>query len=335
MRTSSTMPPESVASALPPARRRPDLGQLAREYGIVVALIVIVVALSFMNPYFLTVRNISNIFLQISINGFLATGMTFVMLAGGIDLSVGSVLAAGGIVAAGLVSGDHAYAPWVGILAGLGTGALLGAVNGGLVAYLRVPAFVATLGMLSTARGITEVYSGGMPIPDLADGFVELGQGRLFGITIPVWIYLACIVVAVVITRNTRFGRYVYAVGGNARSAVTSGINTKLVIFTTFVLSGLLAGLAGMILTARTTSGLPQAGIGYELDAIAAVVIGGTSLSGGVGTMVGSLLGALIIGVINNGLDLMGISSFYQHIIKGVIIVGAVLFDANARREQR
>jgi len=333
MKTSSTSLPDAGTGG--GTRRRVDVAQLAREYGIVIALVVIVVALSFLNPYFLTVQNISNIFLQISINGLLAIGMTFVMLAGGIDLSVGSVLAAAGIVAAGLVSGDDGHGPIVGILAGLGMGALLGAVNGGLVAYLRVPAFVATLGMLSTARGITEVYSGGMPIPDLADGFIDMGQGRFLGITIPVWIYLLCVVISVIVTRTTRFGRYVYAVGGNARSAVTSGINTKLIVFATFVISGVLAGLAGMILTARTTSGLPQAGIGYELDAIAAVVIGGTSLSGGVGTMIGSLFGALIIGVINNGLDLMGISSFYQHIIKGVIIVGAVLFDANARREQR
>lgn len=317
------------------SKRSPALAQIARQYGIVLALIVLVIALSFLNKYFLTLQNIQNILLQISVNGLLAIGMTFVMLAGGIDLSVGALLAAAGIVSAGLVAGDNPAAPLVGIGVGLAVGAALGAVNGLLVAYLRVPAFVATLGMLSTARGITEVYSGGMPIPDLSDGFVVLGQGWLFGLTIPVWIYFLAVIAAVIVTRYTRLGRYIYAVGGNVRSAVTSGINTKRVIFTTFVLSGLCAGMAGLILTARTTSGLPQAGLGYELDAIAAVVIGGTSLSGGVGSMVGSLLGALIIGVINNGLDLMGISSFYQHIIKGIIIVGAVLFDANARRDQR
>lgn len=337
MKIFSTSHPEAAmtSGSAVTRRRRFDSRQLIREYGIVLALIVIVITLSFLNQYFLTVQNISNILLQISVNGLLAIGMTFVMLAGGIDLSVGALLAASGIVAAGLVSGDTPSSAFLGIAAGLGTGALLGAVNGGLVAYLRVPAFVATLGMLSAARGITEVYSKGMPITDLSDNFVLIGQGWLLGITVPVWIYFVCVVAAVIVTRHTRIGRYIYAVGGNARSAVTSGINTRMVIFTTFVLSGLCSGLAGLILTARTTSGLPQAGLGYELDAIAAVVISGTSLSGGVGSMVGSLFGALIIGVINNGLDLMGISSFYQHIIKGVIIVGAVLFDANARREQR
>jgi len=328
------MSPEQ-SLAVTTGRPRPDLVRMLSRYGIVVAFIALCAVLSFSNEYFLTWGNWTNVLRQTSINGILAIGMTYVILAGGIDLSVGSILALSGMVAGSLVTGTGAHHAMVGILAGILTGVALGAVNGLLVSRLSVPPFVATLGMLSVARGLTFIYSDGMPIPNLSAGFRFIGQGDLGRIPMPIVLLLAIFAVFYFILTYTTFGRYVYAVGGSEKSAKTSGISTRLITFSVYVISGGLAGMAGQILAARTTSALPQAGVSYELDAIAAVVIGGTSLSmGGVGTLVGTLFGALIIGVINNGLDLMGVSSYYQQVVKGVIIVAAVLLDAFTRRRQ-
>ncbi len=314
---------------------RVRLARLLARYGIVVAFFVLCALLSFANEYFLTWGNWANVLRQTSINGILAIGMTYVILSGGIDLSVGSMLALCGMVAGSLVTGVGARPPMVAILAGIATGIVLGAVNGLLVARLSVPPFVATLGMLSVARGLTFIYSDGMPIPNLSAGFRFIGQGDLFGVPMPIILLLAVFSVFYFVLAYTTYGRYVYAVGGSEKSAKTSGISTRAITFSVYVICGGLAGLAGMILAARTTSALPQAGVSYELDAIAAVVIGGTSLStGGVGSLVGTLFGALIIGVINNGLDLMGVSSYYQQVIKGLIIVAAVLLDTFTRRRQ-
>ncbi len=320
-----------VKSSLVPAR----LKRVLARYGIVVVFFVLCVLLSFANEFFLTWDNWTNVLRQTSINGILAIGMTFVILSGGIDLSVGSMLALCGMVAGSLVTGVGASNPLVGIAAGIATGLVLGAVNGILVSRLSVPPFVATLGMLSVARGLTFIYSDGMPIPNLSPGFRFIGQGDLFGVPMPIILMLGVFAVFYFVLGYMTYGRYVYAVGGSEKSAKTSGISTRLITFSVYLISGGLAGLAGMILAARTTSALPQAGISYELDAIAAVVIGGTSLSvGGVGSLLGTLFGALIIGVINNGLDLMGVSSYYQQVIKGIIIVAAVLLDAIARKRQ-
>jgi putative xylitol transport system permease protein len=297
------------------------------QYGIIVAFVLLCVALTFLNKYFLTPENISNILLQASINGILAMGMTLVILTGGIDLSVGSVLAFSSIVAATFVTGDNPHSPIVALLVGVVTGGLLGLINGWIIAYLKIPPFVATLGMLSVARGLTYAYTGGMPVPNLSESFLNLGEGSLLGVPVPVLIFLLIFGILWVVLNHTTYGRSVYAVGGNAKSARTAGISTNPVIASVYVIAGLLAGLGGLILTARTSSALPQAGVSYELDAIAAVVIGGTSLSGGVGSIAGTLLGALIIGTINNGLDLLGVSSAYQQIVKGCIIVVAVLLD--------
>jgi putative xylitol transport system permease protein len=297
------------------------------QYGIIVAFVLLCVALTFLNKYFLTPENISNILLQTSINGILAMGMTLVILTGGIDLSVGSVLAFSSIVAATFVTGDNPHSPIVALLVGVVTGGLLGLINGWIIAYLKIPPFVATLGMLSVARGLTYAYTGGMPVPNLSESFLNLGEGSLLGVPVPVLIFLLIFGILWVVLNHTTYGRSVYAVGGNAKSARTAGISTNPVIASVYVIAGLLAGLGGLILTARTSSALPQAGVSYELDAIAAVVIGGTSLSGGVGSIAGTLLGALIIGTINNGLDLLGVSSAYQQIVKGCIIVVAVLLD--------
>ena len=313
------------------ARLRLGAGQVLSRYGIVIAFFALCVALSLLNPYFLTPRNIGNVLRQASINGILAIGQTFVILTGGIDLSVGSLLALCGLLGSMIVTGADPGSPAIAILLGVGAGLGLGMVNGLVVAHLRVPAFVATLGMLSVARGLTFISNDGMPVPNLAPSFLQLGQGVVFGVPVPVILFAATVLVAWVVLRFTTYGRYVYAVGGNERSARTSGVNTRRIVFSVYAVSGALAGLSGMVLAARTTSALPQAGVSYELDAIAAVVIGGTSLTGGVGSPVGTLFGALIIAVISNGLDLMGVSSYYQQVIKGVIIVLAVLLDTSRR----
>ncbi|WP_062207054.1 ABC transporter permease [Aureimonas sp. AU12] len=306
---------------------------LIQEYGIFLAFLLLVVILSVSNEYFLTAGNISNVLLQTSINGILAIGMTFVILTRGIDLSVGSVVALAGMVsasfattsAAGVAGGPYpvALALAVGILVGVASGALIGLI----VSRFAVPAFVATLGMLSAARGMTLIYGGGRPVPGLVPDFRWIGTGNILGVPMPVVILAVVFALSWWILARTRFGRYIYAVGGNPHAAKTSGIDVSRIRFLVYVISGALSGLAGMILSARTGSALPQAGIAYELDAIAAVVIGGTSLSGGVGRVTGTLIGALIIGVMNNGLDLMGIQSYYQQILKGALIVGAVMLD--------
>ena len=315
------------------------LKRIAREYGIYLAFAILVIALSFANQYFLTQSNISNVLLQTSINGVLAFGMTFVVITRGIDLSVGSVLALAGIVSSSFATTSSIaavaggpYPVFVALVIGVLIGAATGAIVGVIVARFAVPAFVATLGMLSAARGLTLIYAGGRPVPALTPQFRWIGTGNLFGVPAPVIIFGAVFLFSWFILSRTRFGRYVYAVGGNPRAAKTSGIDVIRIRFAVYVICGALAGLAGMLLAARTGSALTQAGIGYELDAIAAVVIGGVSLSGGVGRVTGTLIGALIIGVMNNGLDLMGIESYYQQVLKGMLIVGAVMLDQRGNR---
>lgn len=311
-----------------------------QKYGILIALILVCLVLSVSNEYFLTTRNLVNVFRQASINGILAIGMTFVILTRGIDLSVGSVVALAGVVSASLATTSSTaavaggpYAAPLALAAGLGVGVLAGLVNGVIVARFAVPAFVATLGMLSAARGLTLLYAGGRPVPALTDGYRWIGTGDVLGVPLPVVIFVLVFVGAFWVLSSTRFGRHVYAAGGNPHAARVSGINVRRVRLLVYVISGGLAGVAGMILAARTGSALTQAGIAYELDAIAAVVIGGTSLSGGVGTVSGTLIGALLIAVVNNGLDLMGVESYYQQVIKGMLIVAAVMLD-QARHKQ-
>jgi ribose/xylose/arabinose/galactoside ABC-type transport system permease subunit len=301
------------------------------EYGILIALVFIVIALSVISPVFLTVDNILNVFRQISINGLLAIGATFVILTRGIDLSVGSIVAFSGVVAASFAK-DGAYPLSVAVCVGLLAGLVLGVVNGYAVARWHVAPFIVTLGMMSAARGLTFVYSNGRPIPGLSDQFQVIGNGSFLGIPNPVILLFAVFVISSVILYRTKIGRYIYAIGGNEESAIISGVNVRKVKIFVYSISGLLAGLAGVVLTSRVTSGLPQAGQSYELDAIAAVVIGGTSLSGGKGRLWGTLVGALLIGVINNGLDLLNVSSYYQLIVKGLIIVFAVMIDVRTNK---
>lgn len=311
-----------------PARRAVGLGALrpwVQRFGIVVALAAICVALSVSTPSFLTVGNLVNVVRQISINGILAVGVTFVLLTGGVDLSLGSVVALCGVVAATFAHpGDYPVCVPIalGILAGAGCGGL----NGLLVTRGRVAPFIATLGMMTVARGVALLASRGKPVSNLSPAMTRLG-GDIAGVPIPVVILAAVAAIAWLFLANIRLGRYIYAVGGNEQAARAAGISVGGVKLFAYVVCGALAGLAGVVLAARTTTGQPNAGIAYELDAIAAAVIGGTSLSGGVGGVGGTLLGALLMGVINNGLDLLNVSSYYQQIVKGCIIVAAVWMD--------
>lgn len=318
-------------SAAPDRGESPRFLSMVWDLRIIIAFVVLCVVLSVTSEYFLLQRNLINVLRQVSVNGLLSIGMTFIILTGGIDLSVGSMLAFGGVVAASLTSTAYkdvpTISPFLAIAFGLAAGTLLGAVNGLVIAKVRVTPFIMTLGMLSIARGLTFIYTNGMPVTNLDPGFLWVGQGYLWLLPMPVVIFLAMLFLAWVILYRMKFGRYVFAVGGNIRSARISGINTPFVIFMVYVISGFLSSLGGILLTARTSAGLPQAGASYELDAIAAVVIGGTSMTGGKGSLLGTLMGILIIGVINNGLDLLGVSSYYQQVVKGLIIVGAVMLD--------
>jgi ribose transport system permease protein len=268
--------------------------------------------------------------------------MTLIILAGGIDLSVGAILALSGAVAAGLLKNGVVVTPlevqlqftvFGAIVAGLLVGAAAGWFNGLVITRFRLPPFVATLGMFSIARGLTMLWTGGFPITGLGPDFGFLGTGILLGIPMPVWISGTLVGVFVVLTRRTRFGRYIYAVGGNERAALLTGLPVDRIKLGVYTLGGLLAGAAGLIVTARLDSAQPNAGLGYELDSIAAVVIGGTSLSGGRGSVVGTVLGCLIIGVLNNGLFLLDVSPFWQQVVKGFVILVAVAIDKMSSRE--
>ena len=298
------------------------------QLGLALALAILMAALSIAKPNFLTVANLVNLVRQISINGILAVGVTFVLLTGGVDLSLGSLVALTGVVAACFAHPDQ-YSVVLAVLAGIATGTLCGAANGWVVARGRIAPFVVTLGMMTAARGLALLISGGKPVSNLSPAFTRIGGGDIFSVPVPIVIFAVVALLSHVSLKNTRLGRYVYAVGGNQNAALASGVNVRNIKTLAYTICGAFAGLAGVVLASRITTGQPNAGIGYELDAIAAVVIGGTSLNGGVGGVGGTILGALLIGVINNGLDLLNVSSYYQQIVKGLIIVSAVWLDPN------
>jgi inositol transport system permease protein len=294
--------------------------------GLAIALAVLIAALSLARPNFLNLANLVNLVRQISINGILAVGVTYVLLTGGVDLSLGSVVALSGVAAAGFAHPGQ-YPVIVPVAVGVLAGAACGAVNGLVVARGRIAPFIATLGMMTAARGLALLASGGRPVSNLSPGFTRIGSGNIAGVPEPIVIFFLVALLSRVFLKNMRFGRYVYAVGGNENAARASGVPVRRIKTAAYTLCGALAGLAGVVLASRITTGQPNAGIGYELDAIAAVVIGGTSLNGGVGGVGGTILGALLMGVINNGLDLLNVSSYYQQVVKGLIIVGAVWLD--------
>ncbi len=305
----------------------------SRELGTLAGLVALSVLLALLTPHFLTVSNLLNVLEQTSINAVIAVGMTFVILTGGIDLSVGSIVALSGIaLATALESG----APFpLAILAGLGVGALAGLVNGLLITRGRLPPFIATLGMMSVARGLALMATDGRPVSGFDQGFRELATGRALFVPAPALVAAAVYLLAGFVLARTRFGRYVYAIGGNEEAARLSGVAVRFHKTMVYAIAGLASALAAVILTARLNSAQPIAGIMYELDAIAATVIGGTSLLGGSGSVAGTLVGALIMGVLRNGLNLLGVSSFLQQVVIGLVIIGAVLLDSLLKRENK
>jgi inositol transport system permease protein len=297
----------------------------------ILALVLICAALSIAKPAFLTLPNLVNLIRQISVNGILAVGVTCVLLTGGVDLSLGSLVALTGVIAASFAH-PRQYPPAVPVLMGVLAGAACGAVNGWVITRGRVAPFVATLGMMTAARGLALVLSGGRPVSDLSTEFTWMGSSDVAGIPVPSLIFSCVALASYLFLNNLKLGRHIYAVGGNENAARASGINVNAVKMLAYITCASLAGLAGVVLASRITTGQPNAGVGYELDAIAAAVIGGASLSGGVGGVGGTILGALLMGVINNGLDLVNVSSYYQQIVKGAIIVGAVWMDRSRER---
>lgn len=306
-----------------------SVGAFLSKYGIYFAFVLLSGTLAIWSPPFRTLGNIENILQQISVNGILAIGMTLVIITAGIDLSVGSVLALSAVVATSFAKGN--YPLIVPVALGVLTGFACGAVNGVLIAKRRLAPFIVTLGMMTVARGLALVYTGGRPEINLSDAYDQIGGGSILNIPFPAIIFFVMVLLGIFLLHYMRFGRYIYAVGGNELAAKVSGVNTDRILIGVYAITGALAGVAGIVLSSRIMSGPPAGGQGYELDAIAAVVIGGTSLSGGVGSMAGTIVGVLIIGVMNNGLDLLNVSSYWQQVVKGLIIVCAVLLDKKSK----
>ena len=313
-----------------------------KRFQSIIGLLLLCIVLSFMTDRFLTTDNTLNILRQTAVNICIATGMTIVVLTAGIDLSVGSVLALCGAITAGLLSKGISIPfldTYIGftvfgvVLAGLLVGYAIGLFNGFFITRFKVPPFVATLAMLTIGRGLTMLYTHGQPISNLGTEFDFIGTGSLVGLPVPVWIAAVVVLLAIFLMKKTKFGRYVYAIGGNKTAARFSGINISKVTMITYAIAGACAGIAGVIVTSRLDSAQPNAGVSYELDAIAAVVIGGASLNGGRGTIWGTVIGALIIGVLNNGLVLLNVSPFWQQVVKGSVILLAVVVDKIGHKE--
>lgn len=300
------------------------------KYKSLIGLVLLCIVITIVTPNFLSVSNITNVFTQVSVNAIIAIGMTFVILTGGIDLSVGSTLAISGAVGASIVKSTGNV--FLAIIVAAVIGIAVGLINGLLVSKGKLQAFIVTLATMTIFRGATLVFTDGTPISKLPEAFVKIGNGKLGFMPIPVIITIIIAIIAVYALSQTRFGRYLYALGGNEDASRLSGINTDKIKTLVYVVSGFASAIAGVIITSRIGSASPNAGTGFELDAIAAVVIGGTSLAGGEGTITGTLIGTLIIGVLNNGLKLMNVSPFYQSIVKGLVILIAVLLDKKSRK---
>ncbi|TWT35250.1 Ribose transport system permease protein RbsC [Posidoniimonas corsicana] len=317
-------------------REESKLWSIASRFQSLLVLVLMIVAMSLLSDRFLTAANGWNIMRQISVNVCLSIGMTLVILSGGIDLSVGSILGLSGAITAGLIKYpvpfqalgvELQFTTFGAVVAGMVVGLALGCFNGQMITRLKIPPFVATLGMLSIARGLTMLWTKGFPITSLGNGLSRIGTGYVMGVPTPVWIVGILVAAFAIITKKTRLGRYIYAVGGNEKTAQLSGLNVNRIKVIVYTLAGILSAIAGLIVTSRLDSAQPKAGEGYELDSIAAVVIGGTSLSGGRGTIIGTVIGCLIIGVLNSGLVLLGVSPFWQQVVKGGVILLAVAID--------
>lgn len=300
--------------------------------GPLLALVVLVIFVTIMNPSFMSPTNLLNLLRQVSTNALIAFGMTFVIITGGIDLSVGSTLALSSALMAGMIASG--LNPVLAMGVGLLLGAFLGACNGVMITKGKMAPFIATLATMTIYRGLTLVYTDGNPITGIGDSFIfkYMGRGYLFGVPFPVVVMLLFFGVLYVLLHKMTFGRKTFALGGNEKAAFIAGIKSDRIKIAIYSISGLMAAVAGIIITSRLNSAQPTAGNAYEMDAIASVVLGGTSLSGGRGRLVGTLIGALIIGTLNNGLNLLGVSSFYQQVVKGVVIIIAVLLDRKNKK---
>ncbi len=300
------------------------------QLGVGIALLAEIILFSFLSPYFLTTENLLNVSLQVSITAIIAVGMTFVILTSGIDLSVGSLVAFVGVIATMMLKGTVNLP--AAILAGLAVGAFSGAIAGVFVTRFRITPFIVTLALMTVWRGLAFIFTDARPVWDLPESFSALGGGRFFGVPVPTILMIVVFVGAHVVLTQTRFGRHVYAVGGNIDAARLAGIRTNRVLISVYVLCGTLTALSGILLASRLNSGQPNAGLMYELDVIAAVVVGGTSLQGGRGTIIGTFVGSMLIGVLRNGLNLMDVGSYVQQVIVGVVILLAVLLDQTRRQ---
>lgn len=306
-------------------KKKMNLAATWEKVGMPFVLLVLVVFMLIKAPNFGTVSNLFNVARSISISAILAAGMTFVIITTGIDLSVGSTIAVSGCIA--VLAAQQGLNPLLAVLLGMVIGALIGLINGFLIAYCNLAAFIVTLGTMTFMRGLAYTITGGLPIVDNGLNFRALGNGYLFHVPIPFIVMIIVYVVMWIVLDKTKYGSHVYAVGGNAEAARLAGINVKGVLLSVYVIAGLCAGLAGCIFAARVVSAQPTAGDGYEMDAIAAAVLGGTSLMGGKGKIPGTLIGAIIFGVLTTGLVLMNVPFFTQQLVKGIVIIIAVLID--------
>ena len=324
--------------------RKQEMKALLQKYGIILVLLFLIIVISIVEPKFLSPTNIFNVMTQSSIFGIMALGMTLVITSKGIDLSVGSILAFSGVVAASLAQASKAttlFYPGVSdlpvivpILAALAIGALLGAINGGLIAFTGIPAFIATLGMMTIARGVTLIYTGGKPVSQFTEGMIFIGS-KVGIVPVPVIVYVIMIAITGVLLGYTSFGKNIYAIGGNIKAAEISGVNVKKNLVLIYGFMGICCSVAALVFAGRVGSVHPGAATGYELTAIAATTIGGTSHYGGIGTVWGAVVGALVLGVLRNGLTLMGIDAYWQQIIEGCIIIVAVIFDMRKNAKKK
>lgn len=305
------------------------MGKILRQFGLIFVALFIIIVMSFVSPVFLTSQNITNILRQISLNGILSIGMTFVILTGGIDLSVGSVIAITGVISGSLMANGCNW--FVACLAALVCSLICGFVNGWLISYIGFQPFIATLSTMTIGSGIALAYSNGKPYTISDPAFIKIGQGTVAGIPIPIILLFIFCAAGLIILNMTTFGRYVFAIGGNKNAAKLSGVRTRVIQLAVYVISSVCAWMVGLILAARISSGQPIAGEGYEMDAIAATAIGGTSMSGGIGSLTGTMCGFVLLGLLSNSMNLMNINSFYQKMVKGLLIILAVFLDMKSK----
>ncbi len=312
-----------------PEKSSRALSHFVEKFGIGTILVFEIIIFSQLSPYFFTVENILNVTLQVSITAIIAAGMTFVILTAGIDLSVGALVAVTGVIATSMLklSLPLPLVFAIALACGLALGAMSGTIAGLFVTRFSITPFIVTLALMTIWRGTAYLYTDGRPIWELPETFSILGNGRIMGIPIPTLVMVAVYAASYIVLKQTRFGRHVYAVGGNKEAALLAGINTNRVLMQVYIICGMLAALSGILLASRMSSGQPNAGLMYELDVIAAVVVGGTSLFGGRGSIIGTFFGAMLIGVLRNGLNLLNVNSYVQQVVIGVVILMAVMMD--------